>query len=62
MRADFIPSKVEESLDIIFDTADCHSRTITAAWPFFFAALELEHHALKRGVEKPMALGLEFRL
>jgi hypothetical protein len=23
-----------------------HSRTITAAWRFFFAALELEHHVL----------------
>ena len=41
-----IPSEVEESLDIFPILLPGHSRTITAAWRFFFAALDLEHHVL----------------
>jgi len=44
--ASAVPSKVEESLDIFPILSLGHSRTITAAWRFSFAALELEHHVL----------------
>jgi len=40
-------AKVWRNLSILFPILPLgHSHTITAAWRFFFAALELEHHVL----------------